>query len=68
MKHNVGTADRAIRLLLGLGLLSAIFLVEGSARWLGLIGLVPLLSAIAGTCPLYSLLGLRTCRAATPKM
>ena len=57
MKRNLGTADRAIRFLLGLGLLSAIFLVEGDIRWLGLIGFIPLLTALAGSCPLYSLLG-----------
>ena len=68
MKRNLGTADRAIRVLLGLGLLSAIFLVEGSTRWFGLIGLVPLLTAAVGSCPLYSLLGLSTCPTATPKM
>jgi hypothetical protein len=68
MKRNVGTADRAIRFLLGLGLLSAIFLVEGSARWFGLIGLVALLTATVGSCPLYSLLGLSTCPTARPKM
>lgn len=68
MKRNLGTADRAIRFLLGLGLLGAIFLVEGDIRWLGLIGFVPLLTALAGTCPLYSLLGLSTYPAAKPKM
>jgi hypothetical protein len=68
MKRNVGTADRVIRLLLGVGLLSAIFIVEGPARWLGLIGFVPLLTAAAGNCPLYSLLGLSSCPVARPKM
>lgn len=68
MKRNIGTADRVIRFLLGLGLLGAIFLVEGNIRWFGLIGLVPLLTAVVGTCPLYSLLRLSTCPTATPKM
>lgn len=68
MKRNVGTADRAIRFLLGLGLLSAVFLVDGSTRWFGLIGLVPLLTAIGGSCPLYSLFGLSTCPRVRPKM
>ena len=68
MKHNLGTADRAIRFLLGLALLSTIFLVEGDIRWLGLIGFIPLLTALAGSCPLYSLLGFSTCPAAKPKM
>lgn len=61
MKTNVGTIDRIIRVLLGLGLLSLVFLVEGGARWFGLIGLVPLLTAAVGYCPPYALLGIDTC-------
>jgi hypothetical protein len=68
MKRNVGTADRAVRFLLGLGLLSAHFIVDGPLRWLGLVGFVPLLTAAAGNCPLYSLLGLSSCPAAKAKM
>lgn len=62
MKANEGTADRVIRTLVGLALLSLIALVEGPARWLGLVGLVPLLTGLLGYCPVYSLLGLSTCR------
>jgi hypothetical protein len=29
-------------------------------KWLGLIGLVPLLTALAGRCPAYSALGVKT--------
>lgn len=68
MKHNVGAVDRVLRILLGLGLLSATVLVEGGARWLGLIGLVPLITGIVGSCPMYSLFGLSSCSAAHPKM
>jgi hypothetical protein len=67
MNTNVGTMDRVMRMGLGLVLLSAVFWVEGSVRWLGLIGLVPLLTAIFGVCPLYTLLGVRTCPAAPQK-
>ena len=35
-------------------------LVEGNLRFVALVGLVPLLTAAVGYCPLYSLLGLRT--------
>ena len=61
MERNVGSADKAIRILLGLGLLSLLFVLQGEMRWLGLIGLVPLLTATMGFCPLYALLGIRTC-------
>lgn len=47
--------------VLGLGILSLIVLLEGSVRWLGLIGLVPLGTAALGFRPLYKLLGISTC-------
>ncbi len=62
MTPNVGTADRIIRVLVGLGLLSLVVVLDGNARWFGLIGLVPLLTAGIRFCPLYTLLGIRTCR------
>lgn len=61
MTRNIGTLDRAIRVVLGLALLSLLVLLDGNMRWLGLIGLVPLLTALIGNCPLYSLAGLSTC-------
>ncbi len=61
MKNNIGSIDKLLRILIGLGLLSLLFLLEGASRWLGLIGLVPLLTGILGYCPLYALLGLSTC-------
>jgi len=61
MTANVGTADRMIRLLVGAALLAFFFLWEGDLRWLGLIGIVPILTAFAGWCPAYRLLGLSTC-------
>ncbi|MEZ4460533.1 MAG: DUF2892 domain-containing protein [bacterium] len=59
MKRNEGTADRAIRVVLGLVLLSLVFV--GPKTLFGLIGIVPLLTGIVGMCPLYSLLGIKTC-------
>jgi hypothetical protein len=61
MKVNEGTADRVIRVLVGLAILSALVLIEGQARWLGLIGLVPLITGLVGYCPVYGLLGFNTC-------
>lgn len=61
MKANVGGIDRTLRVLVGLGVLSLLLVLEGNARWFGLIGLVPLLTATLGYCPLYSLLGISTC-------
>jgi hypothetical protein len=63
MKRNVGTVDRAIRIVAGLVLLSLIFILEGNARWWGLVGLLPLVTGLAGWCAAYVPLGLDTCHA-----
>ena len=60
MKQNVGKADRWIRIVLGVVLLSLIVFLNGGIRWIGLIGLIPLLTGILGYCPLYSLLKIKT--------
>jgi len=39
-----------------------VFVFEGDVRWLGLVGVVLLLTALAGWCPAYSLLGIDSCR------
>lgn len=62
MKRNVGNADRGIRIVVGLVLLSLVFILEGNARWWGLVGLVPLVTGLIGWCALYVLLGIDTCR------
>ena len=59
LRRNEGTIDRALRVLLGLGLLSLVFV--GPHTFWGLVGIVPLLTGLVGSCPLYSLLGLSTC-------
>lgn len=56
---NEHPVDRALRVLLGIVLLSLVFVGPRTA-W-GWLGLVPLLTGLVGSCPLYSLLGLRTC-------
>lgn len=56
---NEGTLDRAIRIVLGIGLLS--LTVVGPQSMLGLIGIVPLVTGAIGFCPLYKVLGLSTC-------
>ncbi|MEQ1900349.1 MAG: DUF2892 domain-containing protein [Devosia sp.] len=61
-KNNVGTIDRIIRVVAGVALLALFFVFpDASWRWYTLIGVVPLLTGLAGTCPIYSMLGLSTC-------
>ncbi|MDZ7376401.1 MAG: DUF2892 domain-containing protein [candidate division KSB1 bacterium] len=59
MKKNVGSIDRVIRVILGLAIIG---LGIGFKSWLGLIGLVPMLTAIIGWCPLYRPFGISTCK------
>jgi hypothetical protein len=61
MNANVGGFDRVFRIVAGLALLSLFFLLDGSARYWGLIGIVPLLTALVRFCPLYALVGINTC-------
>jgi hypothetical protein len=58
---NVGQTDRIFRTVLGLAMLIAFFYTSGPLHWLLLIGIVPLLTAVFSTCPLYSVLGMSTC-------
>ncbi|PCD77671.1 YgaP family membrane protein [Pseudothioclava arenosa] len=62
LKNNVGGIDRILRIVVGLALLVGFFLnADAAYRWAYLIGIVPLLTGLLGTCPLYSIIGLSTC-------
>ena len=67
MPHNVGSVDRTVRVIVGLLLLSMLF-IDGNARWFGLIGLIPLLTGSVGTCPVYSVFGINSQSKAQSKM
>ena len=54
-KTNVGSTDRILRILVGIGLLAIVF-VGPKTPW-GWLGLVPLLTGLMSSCPLYSILG-----------
>lgn len=59
MTKNMGSADRVIRVVIGLVLLSLVF-VGPQTPW-GWIGIIPLVTAAIGVCPLYSIIGIKTC-------
>jgi len=59
MRHNEGTIDRAIRVVLGLALLAIVFV--GPKTPAGWLGILPLVTGLVGFCPLYRALGVRTC-------
>ncbi|WP_343082158.1 DUF2892 domain-containing protein [Ostreiculturibacter nitratireducens] len=62
-KTNVGGADRIIRIVVGIALLVWFFMDQGTGFWhyAKLIGIVPLLTGLMSSCPLYSILGVSTC-------
>jgi hypothetical protein len=63
MSVNVGAIDRAIRVVIGSALIAfaiPLGFPDTGWNWIGWIGVVPTLTAIAGTCPAYSLLGFST--------
>lgn len=61
MKANVGTPDRVFRIVLGIALLALFVLAEGTLKYVGLIGIIPLVTGLFRFCPLYAILGLNTC-------
>jgi hypothetical protein len=61
MTTNVGGIDRILRFLVGLAILSAIFWYPGDAKWFGLVGLIPLSTALFRVCPLYGIFGISSC-------
>lgn len=65
LPRNEHTVDRALRVLLGLGLLS--LAVAGPKTVWGFVGLVPLVTGLIGSCPLYTVFGLSTCPIPKPR-
>ena len=59
MTRNVGGIDKWLRI--GAGILLLALGAFGPLGWWGLVGIVPLATALMGFCPLYTLIGLNTC-------
>ncbi len=59
MNKNVGSADKIIRLVLGVALLG-LLLTDSPYKMWGLVGIVPIATALINFCPLYAIFGLRT--------
>ncbi len=57
---NEGTVDRVVRIVLGLAMLSLVFI--GPQTVWGWIGVIPLMTGFLGVCPLYRVLGLNTAK------
>jgi hypothetical protein len=59
IRRNEHKVERLLRVVLGLALIS-VYVIDRTAWW-GLVGVVPLLTGVLGTCPLYSIFGFSTC-------
>lgn len=59
MPKNIGSLDRALRIALGVVLLSLVFI--GPKTLWGLVGLVPLITGLLRFCPAYGIVGASTC-------
>jgi len=59
MKANLGSADRTIRIIIGLAIIVIGFIMQS---WWGLVGILPLATGLASRCGLYSVLGINTCK------
>ncbi|MDR7122328.1 DUF2892 domain-containing protein [Rheinheimera soli] len=60
MQKNVGGLDKIVRVSAGVVLI-AFAVLDVIAPW-GWLGVIPLLTGVVGVCPLYSLLGINSCR------
>jgi integral membrane sensor domain MASE1 len=60
MKVNEGTTDKVIRIVVGLAIIIVVGFVMKS--WWGIIGILPLATGLVSRCPMYSILGVNTCK------
>ena len=63
MKMNIGMIDRIARIIVGIALIAFAlgYVAPGTGwNWVGWIGVVPILTALMGICPAYSLFGMST--------
>jgi hypothetical protein len=59
MKNNMGSIDRALRIIVGLILVG--LALTGVVGWWGWLGIVPIVTGALGSCPAYSILGVNSC-------
>ena len=60
IRQNIGSIDRAARLIVGMALITITF--TGPKTMWGLIGIIPFITALFSWCPAYTLLGVSTCK------
>jgi hypothetical protein len=63
LPRNENSFDRVMRVVLGLALLALVF-VGPHSMW-DIVGVVPLLTGLIGSCLAYTMLGISTCKTTT---
>ena len=58
MTKNIGTIDKGLRIIVGLALITYGIITES---FIGIVGIIPLGTALIGLCPIYSILGISSC-------
>jgi len=61
LQKNIGSVERVVRMIAGIGILGLFFVLEGDARYWSLLGLMPLGTALSGWCPPYAMFGFSSC-------
>ena len=59
MKCNVGRGDKIFRIIVGLVVISIGVCMKS---WWGVIGIIPILTALLGWCPAYIPFGISSCK------
>jgi len=62
---NVGSVDKVIRLIIGAGLISLVFI--GPQTLWGWIGIIPIATAFISFCPLYKVIGISSVKSISGK-
>ena len=62
MKQNVHNIERVVRVVVGLAIVSLVF-IGPQSNW-GWLGLIPVATGLLGWCPPYAMLGISTCKKA----
>jgi len=62
-KNVCSTTDRVARVIIGLAILSLVYFLQdhGAVRYWGLVGIIPIGTAVIRYCPISQLLGINTC-------
>lgn len=67
MQNVCSPIERIVRVIIGLAILSLVYFLRdmGTVRYVGLIGLIPITTAVIRYCPLSHLFGFNTCKPKT---